>query len=308
MPTNTCRHIKEDGVFCNNLPLQGRNYCYAHLLARGRQMRMAREALRQRLRPLFLPPLDDLNAVRNAISLLMAARTAERISERSLGLMLWGLQQAASILKFQACMPAAAGAGVNDQAQERVEAYPGFEREFGLPEDFDLSQPPEVAFPPQPVEAEPSPYRSNPWEMVNPEDIELEELLKTKGEEAYKKRQGEMEGKFWKQHDRKKRALDEARWLVEAHRRTYAPPVQRTKEEQRAYDLKVIADYEAKYPKKTPAASPDTARVEQAFRPASSDSSSAGALAPEGRDSNGKKPPLPASEIEIKAEAAQSGH
>ena len=131
MPTNTCRHIKEDGVFCNNPALHRRNYCYAHLLARGGR---------------FLPPLDDLNAVRNAISLLMAARTAERITERSLGLMLWGLQQAASILKFQACMPAAAAAG--DQAQERVEAYPGFEREFGLPEDFDLSQPPEVAFPP----------------------------------------------------------------------------------------------------------------------------------------------------------------
>jgi hypothetical protein len=281
MPTNTCRHIKEDGVFCNNPALHSRNYCYAHLLARGRQMRMAREALRQRLRPLFLPPLDDLNAVRTAISLLMAAHAAERIGERSLGLMLWGLQQAASILKFQACMPAAAG--VADQAQERVEAYPGFEREFGLPEDFDLSQPPQVAFPPQPVKAEPSPYRSNPWEVVNPEDIELEELLKTKGEEAYNKRQSEMEAKFWKQHDRKKRALDEARWLVEAHRRTYAPPVQRTKEEQRAYDLKVIADFEAQYPKQKPAAAPAEA------------------------DNSGKKPPLPASEIEIKAEAAQSG-
>jgi hypothetical protein len=176
-----------------------------------------------------------------------------------------------------------------------------------LPEGFDLETPPEVAFPPQPIEAERSPYRSNPWQAVNPEDVELEELLKTKGEEAYQKRSGQLSDKFWKQHNRKKRALDEARWLVEADRRTYAPVPQLTKEEQRALDLKIIADYEAKYPKKQPAADAGTVRVEQAFRPASSNSSSDGALAPDGHDGNDKKPPLPASEIEIKAQAAQSG-
>ena len=232
MPTNTCRHIKEDGVYCQNLPLQGRNYCYAHLLARGRQMRMAREALRQRLRPLFLPPLDDLNAVRNAISLLMAAHAAERIGERSLGLMLWGLQQAASILKFQACMPAAAG--VADQAQERVEAYPGFEREFGLPEDFDLSQPPEVAFPPEEAElasetaaleaAVPgqdavqlaSACCPEPG-LVTPEDMELEEIQATKDYATWKKRFDEVQVR----RARERRKVDEARWLIQATQRNY---------------------------------------------------------------------------------------
>ena len=233
MPTNTCRHIKEDGVFCNNPALHRRNYCYAYLLARGRQMRMAREALRQRLRPLFLPPLDDLNAVRNAISLLMAAHAAERIGERSLGLMLWGLQQAASILKFQACMPAAAGAG--DQAQERVEAYPGFEREFGLPEDFDLSQPPEVAFPPlegaEPASATAALEAAVPGQdavrlasaccpepgLVTPEDMELEEIQATKDYATWKQRFDEVQAR----RARERRKVDEARWLIQATQRNY---------------------------------------------------------------------------------------
>jgi hypothetical protein len=41
-----------------------RDDCYAHLRLRGSQMRMAREARKQRLRPLFLPSLDDLPSVR----------------------------------------------------------------------------------------------------------------------------------------------------------------------------------------------------------------------------------------------------
>ena len=105
--------------------------------------------------------------------------------------------------------------------------------------------------------------------------------------------------------------MDEARWIVEADRRTYAPVPELTKEEQRALDLKIIADFEAQYPKPKSAAAAEVEgsadRVERAFRPASSRSSLDGALAPEGRDSSAKKPPVAADEIEIKAEAAQSG-
>jgi hypothetical protein len=242
-----CRHLKEDGAFCQMPALRERNYCFFHLRERGRRLRMAQEATRQRSSPLVLPSFEDMTAVNAGLTQVAVALTFKRIDQRTAGLLLYALQQAASNLKF---MKMAASSDTKEE-REFVEDYPGFEAEFGLPEGFDLETPPEVAFPPQPIEAESSPYRSH-WDRINPEDVELEELLATKGKEAYEKRRDELSAKFWKQHDRHKRALKEARWLIEADRRTYAPPL--TKEEQRALDLKIIADYEAQYPKKQPAA------------------------------------------------------
>ena len=46
-PVKLCRHILEDGVYCQVPALSGRPYCYRHLRLRGQQMRMAR-ALAQR--------------------------------------------------------------------------------------------------------------------------------------------------------------------------------------------------------------------------------------------------------------------
>jgi len=265
MPTNHCRHLKEDGAFCQMPALRERNYCFYHLRERGRRLRMAQEAARQRSSPLILPPLEDMTAVNAGLTQVAIALAFRRIDQRTAGLLLYALQQAASNLKFMLTMAASSEA---KEEREFAEEYPGFEAEFGLPANFDVDTPPEVAFPPQPVEPEPSPYRSNPWQRINPEDVELEELLRTKGEEAYKKRQAQLSAKHWKQTERERRVVDEARWIVEADRRNYAPAPKLTPEEQRALDLKVIAEYEAQYPKKKPVAS---------------------------------------DEIEIKAEAAQSG-
>ena len=63
MPINHCRHIKEDGVFCQGPPLRGREYCRFHLRALGRRMRMAGERARREPRVLILPLLEDINAV-----------------------------------------------------------------------------------------------------------------------------------------------------------------------------------------------------------------------------------------------------
>jgi hypothetical protein len=322
MPTNHCRHLKEDGAFCQMPALRERNYCFFHLRERGRRLRMAQEAARQRSSPLVLPPFEDMTAVNAGLTLVAVALAFRRIDQRTAGLLLYALQQAASNLKFMATMAASSEATKDER--EFADEYPGFEAEFGLPPNFDVDTPPEVAFPPQPVEPEPSPYRSNPWQMINPEDVELEELLRTKGEEAYKKRQAQLSAKHWKQTEREKRVLNEARWIVEADRRNYAPVPTLTPEEQRAHDLKVIADFEAQYPKPKPAAETDAVRVEQAnagalatqagavrverrFSAASRRSSLDGALAPEGRYRSAKKPPAAADEIEIKAEAALKG-
>ena len=150
MPTNHCRHLKEDGAFCQMPALRERNYCFFHLRERGRRLRMAQEAARQRSSPLVLPPFEDMTAVNAGLTLVVVALAFRRIDQRTAGLLLYALQQAASNLKFMMTM--AASSEAKDE-REFVEEYPGFEAEFGLPEGFDVDTPPEVAFPPQPVEA-----------------------------------------------------------------------------------------------------------------------------------------------------------
>ena len=69
------------------------------------------------------------------------------------------------------------------------------------------------------TQAEPSPFRSNPWQNVNPEDMELEEILFIHGEAAYKKRGDELERKQWKKIEGERRKLAEAHRMVAAARR-----------------------------------------------------------------------------------------
>ncbi len=223
MPINHCRHIKEDGVFCQSPPPHGRNYCYFHLRALGRRIRMARALARREPFRLILPILEDMNAVHVALQQVLDAVSAGLIDHKLAGLMLYGLQQASANLRSATARPSL---GVYDEKTDtgpRAEEYPGFEEEFGLPADLDLSKPPEVLFPPAAaataIKAEPSPFRSNPWQNVNPEDVELEELLFTKGEEAYKKRGNELERKQWKKIDGERQKLAEAHRMVAAARR-----------------------------------------------------------------------------------------
>ena len=223
MSVNHCRHIKEDGVFCQTPALHGRDYCHFHLRALGRRMRMARERARHETHRLVLPLLEDMNAVQVALMHVLDALAAGQLEEKRAGLLLYGLQQASANLRSLTDAPRL---GVYDESEtvNRAEEYPCFEEEFGLPQDLDLTTPPEVAFPAavataSAAEAAPSPYRSNPWQRVNREDVELEEILLTLGEQAYQKRSGELEIKNWKQIERERRQVDEARHIVEAARR-----------------------------------------------------------------------------------------
>lgn len=221
-----CRHIKVDGTFCQAPALKERDYCRFHLLTLGRRIRMARAQARREPYHIVLPILEDINAVQVARMQVLDALGAGLLSEKRAGLFLFGLQQASSDLHSPTAAPRL---GVYDEAIDtapRADAYPNFEEDFDLPGDIDLSKPPEVVFP-APSDsaaagagkAEPSPYRSSPWHRVNPEDVELEEILITQGEEAYKKRLGELESQSWKQIARERREVDRSRQVMEAARR-----------------------------------------------------------------------------------------
>ena len=223
MSVQHCRHIKEDGAYCQGAPLRGREYCRFHLRALGRRMRMARAQARREPHHLVLPILEDLNAVQVARMQVLDALAAGLIENKRAGLLLYGLQQASKDLRSATAAPTL---GVYDESDtaERAEDYPGFEEEFDLPQDLDLTKPPEVVFPAAAAPAlkvEPSPYRSKPFDRdeISPEDVELEEIFRTQGAEAYQRRDKELTRQAMNEVHERKRAIQRARYVVEAARR-----------------------------------------------------------------------------------------
>jgi hypothetical protein len=223
MSVNHCHHIKVDGVYCQSPALHGRDYCHFHLQTLGRRMRMARERARREPHRLVLPLLEDMNSVQVALMQVLDALASGQLEERRGGLLLYGLQQASTNLRS---LRAAPRLGVYDESDtaKRAEEYPGFEAEFGLPKDLDLATPPEVAFPAAAataVKVEPSPYRSKPfrWDEISPEDVELEDIFRTQGAEAYQRREKEFTRQAMNEVQEHKRAIQRARYVVEAARR-----------------------------------------------------------------------------------------
>ena len=224
MSVRICQHVKVDGTLCQVLPLDGRHYCHFHLETLGRRMRMARARARREPYHLILPILEDLNAVQVARMQIMDALTAGQLDRKLGGTLLFGLQGISKDLRSAK----APRLGVYDPAIDtapRATEHPNFEEAFDLPEDIDLSKPPEVVFPPAAATAatvdtsERSAYRSNPWQEVNPEDVELEEIRVAQGEEALQKRSEELEKREWKRIEQEKRKVAQARQIVEAARR-----------------------------------------------------------------------------------------
>ena len=118
-------------------------------------MRMARARAQRLACPLMLPPLDDLNAVKAALTQVTYALDFGHLEQRRAGLLLYALQQAATnlwrielIQMNSARSTKQSQTAPEDEPQRRLEQYPGFEAEFGLPPGLDLTKPPEVLFPP----------------------------------------------------------------------------------------------------------------------------------------------------------------
>ena len=138
MQYETCRHVKEDGIYCGSPALRDRKYCYYHLMQRGRRLRRAR-ALRDNLPyRLEIQSLDNLYAVRTALTEIVQAVAAGQLEALSAGKMLYGIQQVTAINRRIEQMEAAAVENAAPDASSRILEYPEFEKQFGLPPDVDL--------------------------------------------------------------------------------------------------------------------------------------------------------------------------
>jgi hypothetical protein len=147
MPQNYCRHVNASGVFCQGIPVKNRNYCYWHLHENGRRMKAARARAHSERVIMRLPVLDDLHAVQIGVMQLAEAINHGEIDHRKGRLLLAVLRLAASNLKARAIWEQEAGEQDADLAGY-VDEEAGFEKQYGLPDGFDLSVDPEVAFPP----------------------------------------------------------------------------------------------------------------------------------------------------------------
>jgi len=162
----TCRHVHETGTYCGSPALRDRKYCYYHLMQRTRRLRRAR-ALRDNVPyRLEIPALDNLYAIRNAITEVVQAVGSGQLDPRAAGKMLYGIQQAnainrriekleaAQLEKMQAAIPGGpqlpSVGNCEDQSNahaddhSRLHEYPGFEKEFALNPGADLDA--ETAF------------------------------------------------------------------------------------------------------------------------------------------------------------------
>ena len=149
----TCSHVKEDGAYCGSPALRERKYCYYHLMQRGRRLRRAR-ALRDNVPyRLEIQSLDNLYAIRDAISDIAQALAAGQLESRTAGKLLYAIQQASTTNRRIEQMEAAAakdavpqvrarslGDNLGPQADDnsRIQECPEFEARFGLPPGADL--------------------------------------------------------------------------------------------------------------------------------------------------------------------------
>jgi hypothetical protein len=154
MQYDTCRHIKEHGLYCGSPALRDRKYCYYHLMERGRRLRRARALSNNQPYRLEIQSLDNPYAVRNALTDIVQALAAGQLDAGIAGKMLYAIQQVTAANRRAEQMEAAAaakdavpqvrapllGANLGSHADDtsRVQECPDFEQRFGLPPGADL--------------------------------------------------------------------------------------------------------------------------------------------------------------------------
>jgi len=158
MQYETCRHVKEDGTYCGSPALRDRKYCYYHLMQRGRRLRRAR-ALRDNLPyRLEIQSLDNLYAVRAALTEIAQALAAGQLDPRTAGKLLYAIQQVSATNRRIEQLEAAqlenkkdakdrvpevrarlSGANLGSRYDDaRIQEFPEFEKQLGLPPGADL--------------------------------------------------------------------------------------------------------------------------------------------------------------------------
>jgi len=80
-----CAAIKGDGTLCGSPKMNDHIYCFAH-----------RQMMKARAKSLWLPPLEDANAIQMAVMIVQRALIDGEISEKTAGLLLYSIQIAAT--------------------------------------------------------------------------------------------------------------------------------------------------------------------------------------------------------------------
>ena len=248
MPQNYCHHINSAGIFCRGIPVNKRDYCYWHLHENGRRMKAARSRARCERVIINFPILDDLPAIQVALMQVGGAILHGEIDHRTGRLLLAVLRQAASNLKVSAIWEQQAGvqdAELDGYAEQDDE----FEERYHLPQDFDLSVDPEVAFPPPQetpvptqipaagVRGDDADLRAKLGQMLRdattpipgvdllatPEDVELWEVYERHGEAAGLQRAYELD----RDRKRRERRLERKRYEELARNRNIQTAAQK---------------------------------------------------------------------------------
>src|SRR5271167_2930752 len=149
----TCRHEKPDGTYCGSPAIRDRKYCYYHLMERARRLRRALALRDDRPYRLEIQSLDNLYSVRAALTDIAQALAAGQLDPRAAGKLLYAIQQVSATNRRIEQMEAAAakypvpqvrapllGANLGSHANDnsRIQEYPEFEKQFGIPPGADL--------------------------------------------------------------------------------------------------------------------------------------------------------------------------
>ena len=145
----TCTHIKEDGTYCGSPALVNRRYCFFHLNFRGRRLRRAQARRHNQPYRLQLPALENLHAIQVAIGEILEAMADGQLDPKAGGIMLYGIQQATTVmLKIQDAAEYADDEDDDDNEEgqpHRVREFPAFEQHYGLPPNVSLEADPDLA-------------------------------------------------------------------------------------------------------------------------------------------------------------------
>jgi hypothetical protein len=148
LPASSCRHVKEDGAHCGSPALRDRKYCYYHLKQRGRRLRRAR-ALRDDVPyRLEIPALDNIYAVRAALTEIAQALGSGQLDARTAGKLLYAIQQVSAAnrrIEQMEAVPQVREANLGSPDNDsRLHEYPEFENEFDLRPGADVDAETEV--------------------------------------------------------------------------------------------------------------------------------------------------------------------
>jgi hypothetical protein len=147
MSVKTCRHIMENGQFCQSPAISKRDYCYYHIEFRARRLKMARARACGERWWLDLPCIEDMRSCQAASTRVFEAAAAGLIEPGHAKLLHSMLRTMASNFKARKAWTRSCSDYHNDCSQNYVGEYQGFEAAHNLPNDIDLNADPLKLFP-----------------------------------------------------------------------------------------------------------------------------------------------------------------